>query len=101
MDPKAKILRAVRVAGSTILITGMMIILTGLYVSDYNVMVPIGIGTAMGSIFIFLMGVFFVASEEMLARREKGFALEEIQTKKRVPAPALRLVYSSERKNKK
>jgi uncharacterized membrane protein len=32
----------------------------------------IGIGTIMGAIFIFLMGVFLVISEEMVTNTKKG-----------------------------
>jgi hypothetical protein len=35
----------------------------------------------MGSVFIFLMGVFFVATEEMLKTADKGIHLEAIKRK--------------------
>ena len=48
------------------------IFLYGFFVSDYSAITGIGIGTIMGAIFIFMMGVFFVATEEMLEKTDKG-----------------------------
>jgi len=65
-------LNAVKVVGLTVLAIGISIFLYGFFVSDYSAITGIGIGTVMGAIFIFLMGVFFVATEEMLEKTEKG-----------------------------
>ena len=65
METKLKMLNAVKVVGITVLIIGISIFLYGFFVSDYSSITGIGIGTVMGAIFIFLMGVFFVATEEM------------------------------------
>lgn len=72
MDPKLKMLSAVKVVGLTVLLVGISIFLYGFFVSDYSAITGIGIGTVMGAIFIFLMGVFFVATEEMLEKTDKG-----------------------------
>ncbi|MEK3934379.1 hypothetical protein MKY41_03595 [Sporosarcina sp. FSL W7-1349] len=65
MEAKLQILNAVKVVGITVLTIGISIFLYGFFVSDYSAITGIGIGTVMGAIFIFLMGVFFVATEEM------------------------------------
>ncbi len=72
METKLKILNAVKVVGITVLAIGISIFLYGFFVSDYSAITGVGIGTVMGAIFIFLMGVFFVATEEMLEKTDKG-----------------------------
>ncbi|MGN7388171.1 hypothetical protein [Sporosarcina sp. SAFN-015] len=72
METKLKILNAVKVVGITVLAIGISIFLYGFFVSDYSAITGIGIGTVMGAIFIFLMGVFFVATEEMHEKADKG-----------------------------
>ncbi|MFS0688304.1 hypothetical protein [Sporosarcina sp. Marseille-Q4943] len=72
MESKFKMLNAVKVVGLTVLAIGISIFLYGFFVSDYSAITGIGIGTVMGAIFIFLMGVFFVATEEMLEKTDKG-----------------------------
>jgi predicted RND superfamily exporter protein len=71
-EMNTKILEAVKYIGYTVLITGIMIFLYGFFVSDYPAVTGIGIGTVMGAIFIFLMGVFFVVAEEMQKKTPKG-----------------------------
>ena len=65
MESHLKILNAVKIVGYTLLTIGIPIFLYGFFISDYSIITGIGIGTVMGAIFIFLMGVFFVATEEM------------------------------------
>lgn len=65
MDSKLKMLNAVKIVGFTVLTIGIAIFLYGFFVSDYSAITGVGIGTVMGAIFIFLMGIFFVATEEM------------------------------------
>ena len=72
MESKLKMLNAVKVVGLTVLAIGISIFLYGFFVSDYSAITGIGIGTVMGAIFIFLMGVFFVVTEEMLEKTDKG-----------------------------
>ena len=72
MESKLKMLNAVKVIGFTLLVIGISIFLYGFFVSDYSAITGIGIGTVMGAIFIFLMGVFFVVTEEMLEKTDKG-----------------------------
>lgn len=72
MESKLKMLNAVKVVGLTVLAIGISIFLYGFFVSDYSAITGVGIGTVMGAIFIFLMGVFFVVTEELLEKTDKG-----------------------------
>ncbi|MCM3638064.1 hypothetical protein M3152_10025 [Sporosarcina luteola] len=72
MESKLKMLNAVKIVGLTVLAIGIFVFSYGFFVSDYSAITGIGIGTVMGAIFIFLMGVFFVATEEMLEKTDKG-----------------------------
>ena len=72
MESKLKMLNAVKVVAFTLLVVGISIFLYGFFVSDYSAITGIGIGTVMGAIFIFLMGVFFVVTEEMLEKADQG-----------------------------
>jgi hypothetical protein len=67
-----KILNAVKYVGGTVLIIGITIFLIGLFESGYSILTPLGIGTVIGAVFIFLMGVFLVATEEMVEKTYKG-----------------------------
>ncbi|MDQ0219165.1 hypothetical protein [Peribacillus cavernae] len=82
---EVKILNAVKYVGGTVLTIGIFIFLIGFFESGYSILTPIGIGTIMGAVFIFLMGVFFVATEEMLKKRYKGINIAPIKPKKGVP----------------
>ena len=48
--------------------SGIALFLYGFFVSDYGNITGIGIGTIMGAVFIFVMGIFLVASEEMIIK---------------------------------
>ncbi|GIN20195.1 MAG TPA: hypothetical protein DEO65_05180 [Bacillus bacterium] len=72
MESTYKILNATKSIGYTVLSIGIIIFLYGFFVSDTSVATSIGIGTVMGAIFIFLIGVFFVATEEMEKKTAKG-----------------------------
>jgi hypothetical protein len=75
MESKSTMLNAIKYVGGTILLIGISIFLYGFFVSEYSAVTGIGIGTIMGAVFIFLMGVFFVATEEMLAKTNKGIRI--------------------------
>ncbi|CAH0345305.1 hypothetical protein [Bacillus sp. CECT 9360] len=85
MKSYAKMLNAVKYVGSIVLTLGIIIFLYGFFVSDYSAVTGIGIGTIMGAVFIFLMGVFFVATEEMLEKRYKGINVGQLKAKKGAP----------------
>ncbi|CAM3891623.1 hypothetical protein [Lederbergia lenta] len=72
MDANLKLLNATKYIGYTILTIGIAIFLYGFFISEYSIATGVGIGTVMGAIFIFLMGVFFVATEEMQKKTTKG-----------------------------
>jgi hypothetical protein len=76
MGAKLKILTTVKYIGFTVLTLGIAIFLYGFFVSDYSSVTGIGIGTVMGAVFIFLMGVFFVATEEMHEKVNKELRLD-------------------------
>lgn len=65
-----KLLKATKYVGASILWIGIAIFLYGFFASDYSYITGIGIGTVMGAVFIFLMGVFLVATEEMNSNRK-------------------------------
>jgi uncharacterized membrane protein YiaA len=85
MGAKGKILNAVSFVGITVLSVGVIVYLIGLFVNGYNMLVPIGIGTGVGAVFIFLIGVFFVATEEMLEKSYKGAKIVPFKPKKGAP----------------
>ncbi|MCM3766873.1 hypothetical protein [Neobacillus niacini] len=85
MKKNTNILHAARLIGGSILTIGLLILSYSLFVSGSSTMTGIGIGTAIGAVFIFLMGIFFVATEEMLEKSYKGIPLTPIQAKKERP----------------
>lgn len=85
MDSKIKILNAVKYVGGSALIFGIVSFLFGFLVSDYSYFTGIGIGASIGAVFIFLMGVFFVVTEEMTEKAYKGINVTHIKGKKGAP----------------
>lgn len=85
MDSKIKILNAVKYVGGTALIFGIVSFLFGFFVSDYSYFTGIGIGASIGAVFIFLMGVFFVVTEEMTEKAYKGINITQIKRKNGAP----------------
>ncbi|HJF33834.1 MAG TPA: hypothetical protein K8V56_18870 [Sporosarcina psychrophila] len=75
MKSKQEMLNAIKYVGYTILAIGISIFLYGFFISDYSTLTGIGIGTVMGAVFIFLMGIFFVATEEMQEKTDKGIRI--------------------------
>lgn len=72
MESRLKLLNATKYVGAILLTMGIAIFLYGSFVSDYRAVMGIGIGTVMGAVFIFLMGMFLVASEEMVTNCKLG-----------------------------
>jgi hypothetical protein len=79
MKSFTKMINAVRYAGSSILFIGISSFIYGFFVSGSSTLVGISIGTIMGAVFIFLMGMFFVATEEMLDKTFKGIEVNPIK----------------------
>jgi TRAP-type C4-dicarboxylate transport system permease small subunit len=67
-----KVLNAVRAVSISLLIIGMMMITLGFLGNNNSTMTAIGIGTISGAVVIFLMGIFFVATDEMLGKLGRG-----------------------------
>ncbi|QHS24012.1 hypothetical protein GWK91_14285 [Virgibacillus sp. MSP4-1] len=68
MNTNQKVLNAVKLTGGLILLAGIVLFAIGLFESRYSILVSIGTGTIMGAVFIFLMGVFLVISEEIVEK---------------------------------
>lgn len=66
MQSGLKILNHVKIVGGLLLTVGIFFFLFGIFASGYSKVTFIGIGTIMGAVFIFLMGMFLVASEEIV-----------------------------------
>ena len=64
-----KVLNAVKAVSSSLLTVGIVIIILGLFENNNSTMTAIGIGTISGAVIIFLMGLFFVATDEMLEKQ--------------------------------
>ncbi len=75
MEAKRKMINSVNVVGITVLTIGIMLFLLGFFENGYAALTSIGIGTVIGAVFIFLIGMFFVATEEMLEKTKKGAPL--------------------------
>ena len=71
MNPFLKMIKATRIFGAIILTLGIAIFIYGMFVSDYVYITGIGVGTVMGAVFIFLIGMFLIATEEMLNKSHK------------------------------
>ena len=68
MNPFLKMIKATRNVGGIILTLGIAIFIYGMIVSDYVYITGIGVGAVMGAVFIFLIGMFLIATEEMLSK---------------------------------
>ncbi|WP_232698042.1 hypothetical protein [Brevibacillus daliensis] len=69
MESKVKILNYVKYVGGTVLFVGIITFLIGFLQNSHNILTPVGVGAVVGAVFIFLMGSFFVVTEEMLEKR--------------------------------
>ncbi|MEH7276107.1 hypothetical protein [Neobacillus vireti] len=85
MVKREKFLNAVAYVGFTILIIGVITFILGMSVSGFSAFVSIGIGTSVGAVFIFLIGVFLVVTEEMLEKSHVGKNVVPITSKKGTP----------------
>jgi hypothetical protein len=72
METYQQMLNVVKYAGGIILSIGIAIFVYGFFMSTGGVATGIGIGTVMGAIFIFIMGVFLAGTEEMLLKAGKN-----------------------------
>jgi hypothetical protein len=70
MNSRDKLINATKLVGGSVLTLGIMMFIIGFIVSDF--LISIGVGTVTGAVFIFLIGMFFAATEEMLEKSHKG-----------------------------
>ncbi|MEK3979002.1 hypothetical protein MKY37_07855 [Psychrobacillus sp. FSL K6-2836] len=66
METYLKMLHATKFVGATLLTIGIAIFLYGTLMSEFSTIMGVGIGVVMGAVFIFLIGMILVASEEMI-----------------------------------
>lgn len=85
MKSREKFLNAVTYVGLTVLTIGILAFIAGVFVTGYSILVPIGIGTSVGAVFIFLIGVFLVVTDEMLEKSYIGTKVVPIKSKKGAP----------------
>ncbi|WP_047982213.1 hypothetical protein [Ornithinibacillus contaminans] len=68
----SKILRAVSFLCGTLITIGVIAFLYGFFASGNNALIGVGIGTIMGGVFIFIMGIFLVATEEVVEKDKQN-----------------------------
>lgn len=68
MTNQMPILNAVKLLGGMVLAIGIILFALGFIGSGYNTLIPLGIGAIVGAVILFIMGIFFVATEELLER---------------------------------
>lgn len=71
MESYVKMLHATKMVGATLLTIGIAIFLYGALISELSTVIGVGIGVVMGAVFIFLIGMILVASEEMILNSNK------------------------------
>ncbi|MFS0778018.1 hypothetical protein ABC255_18720 [Neobacillus sp. 3P2-tot-E-2] len=85
MRGRERLLNAVTYVGLTVLTIGILTFIAGLVVNGFSILVPVGIGTSVGAVFIFLIGVFLVVTDEMLEKSYIGTKVVPIKSKKGAP----------------
>lgn len=78
MNSRMKILHATKWAGSITLVMGIMIFFSGIG-SGLIPIIGIGIGTIVGAIMFFLIGMLFITTEEMVENTDKGTEISSIK----------------------
>lgn len=82
MGTREKLLNAVTYVGLIVLTLGVMAFIIGIIVTGFKTLIPIGIGTSVGAVFIFLIGVFLVVTDEMLEKSYMGTTVAPVKPKK-------------------
>ncbi|MGJ9457282.1 hypothetical protein [Oceanobacillus sp. CF4.6] len=73
MDVNVKLLKATSYICGMLLTIGMALFLYNYFVNGSSAWAAVGIGTVMGATFIFIMGIFLVATEETIGgKKEQG-----------------------------
>ena len=81
MESNAKILNTVKFSGGLLLVIGIVTFFYSFLGNGYSNLTGIAIGIIMGAVFIFLMGIFFVVTEEMLKTKDTGIRFAPIKRK--------------------
>jgi hypothetical protein len=63
-----KVLNTVRAVSISLLTIGLILVTLGLLINNSSTMTAVGIGTISGAVVIFLMGVFFAATDEVIGK---------------------------------
>jgi len=71
MDVNVKLLKFVSLICGTLLIIGTAVFFYNYFVSGSSNATGIGYGIVMGATFVFIMGIFLVATEESIKGRKK------------------------------
>lgn len=98
MEANQKMLDAVKWVSGTGCVIGIIIFALSFFVSDYNkdyIFTAVGIAITLSAAAIFLVGIFFVLTEEMVMNTRKGERIEPettkiIKMKTKAKAPANR-----------
>lgn len=85
MVSQTTILKAVKNLCGILLVIGVSTFLAGVFGNASSAWTGIGIGTVMGAVFIFLMGIFFTATQEMLDKTEKPSSISIAQNDNVIP----------------
>ncbi|SIR91334.1 hypothetical protein SAMN05878482_10760 [Peribacillus simplex] len=80
MEANQKMLDAVKWVSGTGCVIGIIIFALSFFVSDYNkdyIFTAVGIAITLSAAAIFLVGIFFVLTEEMVMKTHKGEIVQE------------------------
>jgi hypothetical protein len=71
MKSNLRLLTSAKIICGSLITIGTLLFLYG-FVNGFSNVVGVGYGTVMGGVFIFIMSIFLVATEEMLNRKRTG-----------------------------
>lgn len=77
MEINKRLLKYVSFICGTLLIIGFSLFLYGYFVSGLLTVTAVGIGIVMGAAFIFIMGIFLVATEETISKTRRSNYLRQ------------------------
>ena len=80
MNSHEKIIRLTKLIAVFLFITGTLTLIYGI-MSNFGSIIGIGVGVEVGAIFIVLMSLFFVATEEMVETTIKGVEITSAKNK--------------------
>ncbi|GGP14324.1 hypothetical protein [Oceanobacillus neutriphilus] len=72
MEVNKKLLKGLSLVCGTLITIGAVLFIYGYFVSAITLVTAIGIGLAEGGTFIFIMGLFLVAVEENIRRKNQN-----------------------------